>query len=100
MKRITQKAGAQADKVNWEIVRKAVQDHSGIPVLVMGPNTFSNAKNSKEELEILMNKAEMDPTEKIEIKEEIYQTEVALEESEKPVEKTTMSTRANFNLNQ
>lgn len=35
MKRITKKAGAVADKINWEKVRKAVQEHRGYPVVIL-----------------------------------------------------------------
>jgi L,D-transpeptidase ErfK/SrfK len=35
MKRITKKAGAYADKINWAAVRTAVQEHRGYPVVVL-----------------------------------------------------------------
>lgn len=35
MKRITQKAGAHADKIDWITVRKAVQEHRGYPVQIL-----------------------------------------------------------------
>ena len=35
MKRITKKAGADADKIDWDAVRKAVREHRGYPVAVL-----------------------------------------------------------------
>ncbi len=35
MKRITKKAGALADNIDWEAVRKAVREHRGYPVAVL-----------------------------------------------------------------
>lgn len=35
MKRITKKAGAYADKIDWDAVRKAVREHRGYPVAVL-----------------------------------------------------------------
>lgn len=35
MKRITRKAGAYADKIDWEAVRKAVREHRGYPIAVL-----------------------------------------------------------------
>lgn len=35
MKLINKKAGAYVENINWGIVRKAVQKHSGVPVLIM-----------------------------------------------------------------
>lgn len=35
MKRITRKAGADADRIDWEAVRKAVREHRGYPVAVL-----------------------------------------------------------------
>lgn len=35
MKRITRKAGNQADRIDWEAVRKAVREHRGYPVAVL-----------------------------------------------------------------
>ncbi|MCI5059805.1 MAG: L,D-transpeptidase family protein [Alphaproteobacteria bacterium] len=35
MKRITAKAGVHADKINWAIVRRAVQEHRGFPIAVL-----------------------------------------------------------------
>ncbi|PZO84534.1 MAG: hypothetical protein DI626_08215 [Micavibrio aeruginosavorus] len=35
MKRITKKAGPDADKIDWDAVRKAVREHRGYPVAVL-----------------------------------------------------------------
>jgi len=35
IKRINRKAGVHKDKINWDIVKDAVQKHSGVPVHIM-----------------------------------------------------------------
>lgn len=57
MKRITKKAGAYADKIDWVKVRTAVQEHRGypVPILQMGRNPSNQAEG---ELQELLNKAD------------------------------------------
>lgn len=53
MKRITKKAGAHADKINWSKVRKAVQEHRGYPVEVLNANYGPNRQADKQLKELL-----------------------------------------------
>lgn len=57
MKRITKKAGAHADKIDWVKVRRAVQEHRGypIPVLQIGRNPGRSAEG---ELQEMLNEAD------------------------------------------
>ena len=52
MKRITKKAGAYADKIDWVKVRSAVQEHRGypVPVLQIGRNPGQQAEGQLQEL--------------------------------------------------
>ena len=52
MKRITKKAGAYADKIDWVKVRNAVQEHKGVPVPVLhvGREPDSQAEGHLQEL--------------------------------------------------
>jgi len=96
MKRITEKAGNQADKINWEIVRKAVQDHSGIPVAVIGGRS-SSAQASDAHLEKLMDEADLSQKQKEMIEEKIQQAEAA-PEPQQAVEEISKQ-RMKYNLN-
>lgn len=51
MKRITAKAGANASRIDWEAVRKAVREHKGYPVAVLdgkGTSTHVEDETQKE----------------------------------------------------
>lgn len=89
MKRITAKAGEYADKINWAVVRKAVQEHRGVPVMALDKNRSVGARAQKE-LDQMMDKADLAPEEVKDIKEDVKATDVS---------KKTIRKKTNFNLN-
>lgn len=56
MKRITRKAGAYADKIDWEAVRKAVREHRGYPIAILD-SKGAKGVHVEDELEIQLNAA-------------------------------------------
>lgn len=49
MKRISKKAGEHANNINWKLVRKAVQEHRGVPVAVLKRAVNLSERAEKEE---------------------------------------------------
>ncbi len=85
MKRISKKAGAHADKINWSLVRKTVQEHRGVPVSVLKEGVTRNLASSDEV-----------PEE--EMVEELKEVKVEEQKTEQPIKKVE-SVLTNFNVN-
>lgn len=88
MKRISKKAGEHADKINWTLVRKAVQEHRGVPVSVLKGSVDRDNVSSAVMQEI---EVEVQPEEVVEVAQE--------DNSEKSAQTISMNTTTNFNLN-
>jgi L,D-transpeptidase ErfK/SrfK len=91
MKRISKKAGEHADKINWSIVRKAVQEHRGVPVSILNsyydPRFASNA-----DLQELLEQTDLE-------QEDVVAEVVKTETQEEAVSNEVKVKKTNFNLN-
>ena len=65
MKRITGKAGALADNIDWEAVRKAVREHRGYPVAVLDRKGTKGA-HVEDEMEVELKAADAEDKAKAE----------------------------------
>lgn len=92
MKRISKKAGEHADKINWTIVRKAVQEHRGVPVSVLRVNSHPRSA-SQEDLQELMQEANVEP------EEIMVEADVAATVEQEDVQQELVVKKTNFNLN-
>jgi hypothetical protein len=57
MKRITAKAGAYSDNIDWEAVRKAVREHRGYPVAILDRKGAKGTR-VKDDMETQIEKAD------------------------------------------
>lgn len=97
MKRITKKAGAHADKIDWAVVRKAVQEHRGYPVPVLSMSDRPN-NNVEADIEALVETADLSQDEVEEIKALVDETkELAPKDVKKIKDVPKTSTNINFN---
>lgn len=94
MKRITAKAGEHADKVDWVTVRRAVQEHRGVPVAVLDKNKSVSAR-AQRELEQMIDQADIAKDEVQDIKEDIEKAATSKDDTPE----TLRSTSSNWNLN-
>ena len=83
MKRITAKAGVHADKIDWGMVRRAVQEHRGYPVSVLNISQ-TPSRHAQNELDQMLDQAGAAENEVKEIKA------VAVDEETVSAEKATM----------
>lgn len=100
MKRITKKAGVHADKIDWALVRKAVQEHRGYPVAVLSvdgrPTSSADVEN-----DVAVETADIAIEQPKEIKDaKTEKIQEVKDESKKPDEVKETKTSVNFNLNQ
>lgn len=87
MKRINKKAGIHADKINWNIVRTAVQEHRGYPVEVLDSKSSKTYAQSQESVK---------PVAKAEIIEAKKEAEKIAENVE-PIPSNKIKKTYNFN---
>lgn len=101
MKRINKKAGAYADEINWEVVRKAVQEHRGYPIEIL--NVTGKALKSEPRSEHAKEKSVSEPVKKGVKKEatkpNLYSAADKAQDVTKPEPVVKSKTKTNFNLN-
>lgn len=95
MKRITKKAGEYADKINWTIVRKSVQEHRGYPVSILNKNR-NPGRRAKGELAKMMEEADVKGKDAEIIQKQVSASEVVKEES---TDKAVSKIRSTFKTN-
>ncbi len=98
---INKKAGVYADKINWDVVEKAVKDHSGYPVEVLNvtgkdlkKQVKSEPATTKEEAKVTSKKA-VKKVVKQEVEEEVAKPNIYTQtEAETTTPKDVQSTEA------
>ena len=96
MKRITRKAGEYADQINWEVVRKAVQEHRGVPIMVLDKNSYSS-KRTDQALDKIIEESKISEKEAEKIEKTIQKAEDATKEVKKDDVTELKTTSYNFN---
>ncbi len=99
MKRISRKAGIHADKIDWRIVRKAVQEHRGYPVQILDINR-GKSRRAEQELNNLLDQADSNKKDAQEIRQAAQKEQVAevkVDKKKENVKKVKSSSSPRFN---
>lgn len=80
MKRITKKAGAHADKIDWVTVRKAVQEHRGYPVEILDIDQRPG-RHAQSQLEEMLEKADASDKDIAKIQQAVEKAQAQPEEA-------------------